>query len=217
MKTLFPILFISLFIFSCLDNYREEITDRHDNGSKKTVIKYKGKGSNELIVETIEYFQNGIIKFKKNQDNYIEYHDNGNLKVKYNFKNGKVHGEVIRYFENGKDIEQIYTKNEGKFVGKYKSFWSKDQLGTESNYIDGKLEGTDITYYEHGTVMVKKEYKNGKKHGKYIFYYKNGNKEFEIDYFEDMRHGLFIKYSLDGKIKSKSQYDHDEFVRRLNF
>ena len=48
-----------LFIISCGGKVREEITERYDNGSKKQLVRYKGKGSDEVVVESITYSESG--------------------------------------------------------------------------------------------------------------------------------------------------------------
>jgi len=54
MKNIY-ILPLILFIISCGENIREEITEKYDNGNKKVVTKYKGKGENKIVVEKIVY------------------------------------------------------------------------------------------------------------------------------------------------------------------
>jgi antitoxin component YwqK of YwqJK toxin-antitoxin module len=66
---------------------------------------------------------------------------------KYYYKNDKLEGEDIQYYENG----NIYIK-----------CYYKDKLG---EYIQ---------YYENGNIEIKC-YKNCKRKGKYIVYYENGN------------------------------------------
>ena len=44
-----------LFVFSCDDKIREEITEKYDDGKKKVLVKYKGTGSKEVLIEKILY------------------------------------------------------------------------------------------------------------------------------------------------------------------
>ena len=66
MKYLLIILSL-IFIYSCSKNPREEVVERYDNGSKKTVMKFIGRGTNEKMVEKISYdlnfgTTNGIVE-----------------------------------------------------------------------------------------------------------------------------------------------------------
>ena len=55
------LIFISiLLIISCGDKVREEITERHNNGQKKLLIKYKGDGADEVVVEK-KYYSEKVI------------------------------------------------------------------------------------------------------------------------------------------------------------
>ena len=62
MKKLITLISI-LLIISCGDKIREEITERYDNGYKKLLVKYKGEGSDEVVVERIQYGKNGDTLF----------------------------------------------------------------------------------------------------------------------------------------------------------
>ncbi len=55
--TKYILILLSLFLISnCGDKVREEIVERYDNGQKKVLVEYKGKGSDEEIVKRIEYY-----------------------------------------------------------------------------------------------------------------------------------------------------------------
>jgi len=44
-----------LLIISCGEKVREETTERYDDGKVKTLMKFKGSGSEEVMVEKISY------------------------------------------------------------------------------------------------------------------------------------------------------------------
>ena len=70
-----------LFIFSCGEKVREEILKRHANGQMKLLVKYKGKGGDEVITERITYNVNGdILLLEKPMDKFKmvrRYYENG--------------------------------------------------------------------------------------------------------------------------------------------
>jgi len=53
------------------------------------------------------------------------------------FKDGKLHGEELRYYENG-------------------------QLWSKYNYVNGELHGEEVWYHEYGQLKYKGNYVNGK-------------------------------------------------------
>ena len=59
MKNTTLLILLSLFITSCGDNIREEITERYNDGKKKTIMKFKGSGSEEVMIEKLVYSQSG--------------------------------------------------------------------------------------------------------------------------------------------------------------
>jgi hypothetical protein len=74
-KTKLLTLISILFIISCGENIREEITERYEDGSKKLLVKYKGEGSDEVVVERIYYRENGDTLFRENTTKEYVYYD----------------------------------------------------------------------------------------------------------------------------------------------
>ena len=61
----------------------------------------------------IEYNRDGVVISGKTAKNYevLSYHENGKLRTIENYKNGKRHGEFIRYDKNGQTISQCTYKD----------------------------------------------------------------------------------------------------------
>ena len=89
---------LSLFLtFSFSEDLRVEIIKRYDNGNKKLLVKYKGEGVDEVVVERITYSESGdtlilekpLDKLKMDR----EYFENGVIKGFHHYKDGKVEGK----------------------------------------------------------------------------------------------------------------------------
>ena len=119
-KKIFPIIFVSLFIFSCGDNLIEEVKERYDDGKLKTVNYYKKVGDNQELVRKRDYQENGKIKYEEN------------------FKDGKRDGKYTKYYENGQ-IEWERNFKDGKIDGKWTLYYENGLIKWEGNYKDGKL------------------------------------------------------------------------------
>ena len=65
------------------------------------------------------------------------------------FKNGKMEGVWVRYFDNG-------------------------QLWDKGNWKNGKKEGACVAYYENGQLGIKGNLKNGKADGAWVCYNSDG-------------------------------------------
>ena len=59
MKNTTLLILLSLFITSCGEKIREEVTERFDNGKMKTKMKFIGKGSEEQMFEKLVHSQSG--------------------------------------------------------------------------------------------------------------------------------------------------------------
>ena len=50
-RNIIIITILTLFIFNCSENVREDITERYSDGHKKVLVKYKGEGESEKLIE----------------------------------------------------------------------------------------------------------------------------------------------------------------------
>ena len=97
MKKLLPHLLFALplfLIYNCGDKVREEITERYDDGKKKTIMKFKGSGSKEVMVEKIGYSPigdtlNREMNGKRVSGLFTDFYENGQIKREVNYKDGK--------------------------------------------------------------------------------------------------------------------------------
>ena len=115
MKHLLIILSL-LFIYSCSKTPREEVIERYENGSKKIVMKFTGRGTNEKMVEKISYDLNGDTLFLENSLENLKIKtdfNQNNQKIKQTtFKEGKPSG-IWKYYDTNKN-ELIGTINFNK-------------------------------------------------------------------------------------------------------
>ena len=148
------ILLSLLLISNCGDKVREEITERYEDGNKKTIMKFKGSGSEEVMVEKIGYSQSGDTLFWENllekMKRVKRYYKNGQIKYEWNFKDGEYDGKSFSYYKNG-------------------------QIHSEENYIDGKFNGNMMFYYKNGQIKEERNFKDGMEDGKMTYYNEDGS------------------------------------------
>ena len=132
------LILLSLFLISnCGDKVREEITDRYVNGQKKLLVKYKGEGVDEVVVERITYRENGdTLIWEKPLD-----------KMKM----------VREYFFNGQIWKEVNYKG-GKEDGRYTDYDEYGQIRNERNYKDGEKIGNFNSYFDDGSIIRVIEY-----------------------------------------------------------
>ena len=134
MKNIY-ILPLILFIISCGETVREEITERYDNGQKKVLVKYKGEGENEKLIEKITYNQKGE-------------------KVSYqNFENGKKwlyieeiknKTDIIEYLQSEWDCGTF--SNDTLYQGERGEYFSVIKIGDDYSYEKKEDRGPTFNY-----------------------------------------------------------------------
>ena len=202
------------------------------NGEKKYSGKYlKGKldglytemDINGNVIKEIIY-TNGTIT--------LESHTLRNDKsiIKFQKKNGELHGKWIQTYDNGVICEiGNYSKN--KKDGKWEGWFRTGNKKYDCIYDNGKRSGLyqewdlkgnvikNITYssgarireYEvikDGESFMEINKKKGFLHGKWIRWYAPGLKEEEGEYSEGVKIGIWSRFSIDGKIMEELNYDN---------
>ncbi len=95
---------------------------------------------------TIENYKEGIRDGEFIYFQYASYHKPSNIS---NYRKGKLHGKMIRYYDNG-------------------------QIFYEQNYLDGELHGDERFYYESGQLRRSGKFVNGKASGEFTLYDEDG-------------------------------------------
>ena len=105
-----------LFIYSCSKTPREEVIERYENGSKKIVMKFTGRGTNEKMIEKISYDLNGDTLFLENSLKNLkiktDFNQNNQRIKQTTFREGKPSG-ILKYYDTNKN-ELIGTINFNK-------------------------------------------------------------------------------------------------------
>lgn len=133
-------------------------TDTQTNTYVKYVYYYdeNGNESNEKICSE-EHYKNNV-----KHGPYIGYDWYGSINKKYNYTEGKLHGEFIEY-----PYHCIYSNEK---------FYIKKIVG---NYTNGKLHGEYIKYYNNNKIALIANYSNGELNGPYICLRANGKMEYK--------------------------------------
>ena len=116
---------------------------------RHSVLQANENGRIVVFIEPIALYMIKDLHSKKDGE-WLEYHENGQLKIKRNYKDGKLEGESLWYHKNG-------------------------QLESKGNFKDDKKEGEFIHYRSNGKLWRKYYYKEGKKDGKWTWYDTYGN------------------------------------------
>ncbi|CDF78536.1 MORN repeat variant family protein [Formosa agariphila KMM 3901] len=117
---------------------------------------------------------------------WVYYHKNSDkiMITEFYNENGKLEGERLVYYDNGKLAERAFYKN-GLLNGTSTWYSEEEIVLKEFNYVNDKLQGMSKYYDLEGKLLAEGAFKNDKKDGIWNFY-KNG----ELDDTKD-----FTNYS----------------------
>jgi antitoxin component YwqK of YwqJK toxin-antitoxin module len=121
----------------------------------------------------------------------------GKLREKGTFRNDKLVGEYVCYYENGQVREQEYYNESGLLEGEYRLFYRNGQIKDQEFFKNGKFDGDYVSYYKDGQLREKGGFRNEKREGEYIAYFKNGRIKEQAHYRNGKLVGPFLCF--DGK------------------
>ncbi len=140
-----------------------------------------------------------ILKNGKKEGESKCWYPNGQLYYQCSYKEGKLEGEFIMFWDSGFRKKQTYYK-EGKKEGECKEWYPKGAVVRLSYYKDNKLEGEWKQWWDNGQLGIECYYKEGKKDGKYKEWYNNKIVYYETYYNEDVLEGEYKKWNENGKL-----------------
>jgi antitoxin component YwqK of YwqJK toxin-antitoxin module len=159
----------------------------------------------------------------------LSYHFNEQLKLRYNYKDGKFDGvqedffsngqlETIRNFKEGflEGLQEVYYKNgqlnntgnfkDGKKAGLWESYFEDGQIHSKSNWKDEEeINATTFKYFENGQLEEKVNYKDGELDGPTESYYENGQLRVRTSFINGIN-SLFETFYEDGKVREVLPY-----------
>jgi uncharacterized protein (TIGR02145 family) len=126
---------------------------------------------------------------------FIATYGNNSIKEEGTLKDGKRHGEITTYREDG-SIDKVEAFENNVLNGKWKAYYENGNLMCTGHYKDGKQNGEWKSYYENGKLMRVENYKDGKPDGKWehysenikpmrVEYYKNGNRDGKWEHYDE--------------------------------
>lgn len=165
--------------------------------------KYDGEYHEYYRGHSVTTFKDGVIL------HHISHHPNGQLAVERSYENGKLHGEIKEYREDGslyRESHYLYGKADGKQLETNdKGYtWIK-------NYKNGQQSGEYLEIAENGITTQQGYYNDtGQKTGRWISHDKNGIIREDIGYLDGKYHGEKRIYT-DGQLIFLTQYDNGKY------
>lgn len=174
-------------------NWRPKIIEAYADGKPKSVIFYLPADcqSVERPVQRQNFHPNGNLSCEcdliTHDENIlphgpsVHYSAEGFITLIAFYSQGKLHGEIKSYYENG-DIHTLANMQEGILHGLSEKYHANGQLAFKTTYVEGWLDGPFEKYGEKG-------------HKQHLAFYRNGLIE-----------GVTTEWYDTGEIKSKKNY-----------
>lgn len=143
------------------------------------------------------YLQNGLPYSKSTYDNngkriiHIEYYDNGKIK----YKNNEQNGDYFSYDVNGFTISESVLLNEKHKIKKHTQYYNgTNQLKTVYFTRNGERDSLYQDFHSDGKLKGNVYYKNGKRNGTGESFDEKGKLISTGNYINDKPDGMFLQY-----------------------
>ena len=186
---------------------------------KKT---YYSKGYDSVLVGWNKKGEQSVVN---GNGELMEFYNDGSPKGKLIYNKGKVHGKIVKWYENGNvwytsefkrgiknGIHKVYYVNgqikdstqfvNGKEHGKFYSFKLDGTKESEGFFKMGQEDST-WTWFNKNFVRIEGTFKNGLRNGRWLFNYPGTNKKEHIAFFKNgLKEGKWkYFYKSGGKLR----------------
>ena len=210
--------FALLFVTGCkpnLDN-PDTLNEILEGAMGFDVLQWRGKGGERLAYapNTTEPYTGWVKKV----------YPSGQACVLLQYKNGKMNGPLVSWWQNGQKSEERNYKDDLEHG--VRTEWDEEGNITEqTNWVNG--HNTDLVYskaflyHDNGQVFNETNFKKNKAdgsscmHGPDIHYDENGQKTYEAEYVDGEQHGLETWWDEEGDIISQTKWENGVKVEKI--
>jgi antitoxin component YwqK of YwqJK toxin-antitoxin module len=156
----------------------------------------------------------------------------GKPKLEAHYKDGKLHGLLQRWHENGQ-LAAHEEYHEGKWEGRRAAWWENGQVQFDWQYHEGKLrQGTwesfhangaswtswrmgaggkapdqeQVAYHDNGKVHYRGKWKDELQDGKWVYFFPDGKRSEVRHYKKGQLDGVHTKWNEKGEVLSRVDY-----------
>lgn len=155
---------------------------RYESGAISAVMVFSNKGK---VARAKLYHETGYLMAKGKYINklkdslWIQFDSRGKFSYTDNWKNGKLHGEKVVYYETDKTTgktlpAQVISYKNGLLDGPVKEYFQGGKIKMEANYKEDYFDGAVKKYHPNGKVSSVERWSHKVKHGWSIAYDEKG-------------------------------------------
>lgn len=161
-----------------------KMTRYYPEGAVKAEMNYRGD-----TVDAILYDKQGTYKMvgqfvNRKKTGLWKYYKGEILLQQEEYKDNRLDGTVIRYYDSGK-VAETKSWEKGVMSGDWKAYYDNGKLRISAVFLEGKLNGPIASFDYEGRLAAEGEYLNDLKEGSWK-YYRNG----ELQYTRSYRQGI---------------------------
>ncbi len=116
-------------------------------------------------------------------------------------------GRCVMYYNNTEIVKQEMTFKDGKLEGTLISYYENGNIKRKGEYANGRYNGKWEQWAENGKKLYEVHYKNDALYGEFMIWYPTGVLKQKGIYAENSRSGLWTEYDEAGMIIKKRNYN----------
>ena len=113
------------------------------------------------------------------------------------FKDGERDGQTVQYYPDSGNLRVKAQYKAGKLNGMVEQYYPSGKLQFKHNFVDNQLHGTALDYYENGVLKSKVNFELGVQNGPYQTFSESGKPLEEGSIQDGKRHGHYKTYFPD--------------------
>ena len=194
----------------------EKLEDGSVNYVEMNLITGIGVTKNYYSDGTLYYFYEQIRGIRNGK--YEQYYPNGVLHIQAHFKENKLHGEELRYEEDGILRDRINHVN-GLTEGTSFSYTKSGEVENEFFYVKSELRFLRCFDLNPNSEISRVDccYRDNKKYEGRKEYYKNGICARKCSYVNGKLNGICIRYDMKGRIHTEGEYKDGKKIGEFKY
>jgi antitoxin component YwqK of YwqJK toxin-antitoxin module len=200
-----------LFLNACLEKPTEKVLSRYPHDLKQVSVWIYPDGS---VEKKAAWYFNGIqesetpYKNGKPHGDYIRWTSHGDVAETGRYENGLQEGEWIEWFGN-RTKQSMGHYRAGKKEGRWQGFYYGGEPAWERYYRNDSMVGTWKSWHPNGKLAEFNTCLPGTENGLLIKYSSKGIKQSEESCAWGKRNGIVKYYYPSGALETLSHYDKD--------
>lgn len=142
----------------------------------------------------------------KRQGQYVRYYPSGQVEMSCNYRDGKLDGPIVFYYEDSGRISRSATYKDGVLVGMENLYYEDGNL--KSTLVHGENSSLEAitSFFQSGLPSMEMRRTPGKPYSTLTFYYENGKISEIVNAIKMKPVGDYIAYYEDGSVKKTGSY-----------